>query len=151
MKQLFFLIAVLILTSCGSSLKLKQQLNDTAAELAKAKRALIECGNRPAGMLIHSVYFPIKPGLSQEQQEAFLQEIDKLSQISQVKGLIYGSFAELGDERAMSEYEVVMQMGFHSKKDYETYQAHAIHLALKETAKQYLAGPPVTHDFETKD
>ncbi len=150
MRNVLLLLAILVLTSCSSSLKLKQQLNETTLELAQAKRDLIELGHRSDNMLIHTVYFKLKPDLSDQQHEAFLQEIAKLHQIKQVKGLIYGSFAELGDSRAMLEFQLAMQMGFESEKAYREYQAHAIHLALKEAAKSYLAGPPVTHDFWTE-
>lgn len=151
MKYFPIILIFLLLSSCGSSLKLKQQLNDRTAELAEARRQLVDLGSRPENMIIHTVYFKLQPDLSPQALQSFMGEIEKLKQIKQVKGLIYGPFTDLGDARAMKEYQLVMQMGFNSRKDYESYQANAIHLALKEAAKGYLAGPPVTHDFTTKE
>ena len=64
--------------------------------------------------------------------------------------LTVGEFHDLGDPRAMSDLDVVMSVKFETDADYKTYQAHELHLKLKENAGKYLAGPPVTYDFWTK-
>lgn len=76
-----------------------------------------------------------------------IEEIKKLEAIEQVHEMQVGQFKDLGDQRALSDYELFLQMSFTDEAAYQTYQKHPIHLTLKEKAGAYLAGPPVTYDY----
>lgn len=144
-KLLIGLILTVLLVSCSNQ-KLEKELSavqlklkETEALLAAAKSNTDE--NYP---LIHVVYFKLKPDADKTK---LLEAIDKLKQIDVVHKLEVGTFEDLNDERALSDYQVVMQMAFANKAAYGTYQTHEIHLALKSVIKDMLAGPPVTYDY----
>ena len=94
--------------------------------------------------LVHLVWFKLKPDTDRAD---FIQQLKKLDQIEPVCDFEVGQFADLKDPRAMSDYQVAIQMGFKSEEDYQTYQAHRIHLDLKSKIGDYVAGPPVTYDY----
>ena len=102
---------------------------------------------KSADDLVHIVYFKMKEDAS---KEGLIKEIKKLEGIEVLHNLEVGTFQDLGDKRAMSEFGIVMQMEFANETDYKTYQAHPIHLALKKAVGAYLAGPPVTYDYWEK-
>ncbi len=94
--------------------------------------------------MVHLIFFKLKP----EADIAFLaKEIQKLENIDVVKDLQHGAFEDLGDKRALSEYQYFMEMSFVDKAAYKLYQKHPLHLKLKEKAKPMLAGPPAAYDY----
>lgn len=100
--------------------------------------------------LVHLVWFRLDPALTPQQQEQFLDELRTLDEIDEVRGLEVGRFHDLGDERALSDLDIVMRMGFGSEDDYHAYQAHPVHRKLKQGVGKYLAGTPVTYDYWTE-
>ena len=100
--------------------------------------------------IIHTVYFKVKKNLSESDLNTFVSEVKKLGQIEVVKDLEVGTFLDVGDTRALSEYGIVMQIGFANEADMAKYQEHPIHLGLKDKLGQWLAGPPAVHDFKVK-
>jgi len=122
---------------------LKSQLETATSEIQKLKMELAEDKKQ----LIHIVWFKMKP---EADKSALIAEIKKLEKIEILNDLEVGKFEDLGDTRAMSDLDLVMQMGFDSEEDYKTYQAHPIHLNLKKAAGKYIAAPPVTYDFWTE-
>lgn len=152
-----FHLCLLFLFACSPNAEIQQQLETAETELAKATEALshaqeeiktLQSTNNAS--IIHTVYFKVKPDLSEKDISTFVGEVKKLSQIEVVKDLDVGTFLDVGDERAMSEYGIVMQIGFASEADMTTYQEHPIHLGLKDKLGQWLAGPPAVHDFRVK-
>lgn len=141
MKIYSFLLAVLFFVSCS------QQATDE--ELTSTKKALSEAETKIAaletkGDLVHLVYFDLKEGAD---VNAFIAEIEQLRNIEEVQNLEVGTFKDLGDERALSQYELVMQMSFKDSAAYQVYQNHSIHLQLKAAAKSVVAAAPATYDF----
>ena len=154
MKAFTLFLSILFLASCSNpNTALEKELNDTKTKLIAAEQALAESSkpqavaNEDTYPLVHLVYFKVK---SDSDQVKLIEEINKLEGIEVLHDLEVGSFEDLGDQRALSDYQVVMQMSFKSEADYKTYQAHPIHLALKENAKSLLAGPPATYDYLKK-
>jgi len=147
MKQ-FLIFPLLLLFACNSSsvqdelAKVKQQL-----ALANEKISQLETQIEPEGDLVHLVFFRIKPDAD---RAALVAEIKKLKDIEGVMDLEIGPFEDLGDDRALSEYNMLMQMSFAGKAAYESYQKHPIHLNLKENTGLFMAGPPATYDFMKK-
>jgi hypothetical protein len=144
MKIYSLLFAVLLLASCS-----EQGANE---ELISTKKALLEAETKIAaleaeGDLVHVVYFDMK---DDADVSAFITEIEKLRNIEEVQNLEVGTFKNLGDERALSQYELVMQMSFKDSAAYQIYQNHPIHLQLKAAAKSVVAAAPATYDFVRK-
>lgn len=135
-------------TGCGDDSQ--AELGRLKGELGEAK-ALIEKlqaeASKDGGKLVHIVYLKLKPEASIEE---VVEEIEKIGSIEQVHGLEIGTFEDLEDPRALSEYQVIFQMSFDSKEDYATYQAHPTHLGLKGNLKSVLAAPPATYDYLKK-
>jgi len=121
---------------------LKSQLKAASAEIQKLKS---EAADKK--QLIHIVWFKMKP---EADKSELIAKIKKLEAIEVLNDLEVGKFQDLGDARAMSDLDLVMQMGFDSEEDYKIYQAHPIHLDLKKAVGVFLSGPPVTYDFWTE-
>lgn len=134
------------LASCSNP-KLEKELLETELKLKETAALLAEAKTDTAEKypLVHVVYFKLKPDVDKGK---LLEAIDKLEGIEVVKELEVGTFEDLGDERALSDYQVVMSMAFANKSAYEVYQGHELHLALKAAAKEMLAAPPATYDYK---
>ena len=151
MKNLLFLSTILLALASCSNPAVQQELSDAKAALASAQSqidslsALVNADD--SGKLVHVVYFKVKPDTD---QAAFIAEVKKLSSIEVLEDLEVGPFEDLGDPRALSEYNMVMQMTFADSTAYAAYQAHPTHEALKANTKSYMAGPPATYDFVLK-
>ncbi|MEO1518730.1 MAG: Dabb family protein [Bacteroidota bacterium] len=139
------LFALLLLFSCSDP-NAQQQIATLRSELDAANEimASIKAKIEPEGNLVHLVMFKLK---ADADANALVAEIKKLETIEGVMDLEVGTFEDLGDERALSEYGLAMQMSFQDAAAYQKYQQDPIHLALKEATKAYLAAPPVTYDF----
>lgn len=150
MKNLLFLLLFIAL-GCGQDAELKQRLDDAEASLLIAEKDLQDLQESlarvPEANLIHVVYLNLKEDISSEQKKELVAAIDDLAKINEVDELELGNFADLGDVRALSEFEMVFSMAFLNKSEYEVYQAHPIHLRLKKIAEPMLEGPPVTYDY----
>ena len=120
-----------------SNADLQEALNQARVELRELKAAT-------EAPLHHLVFIRIKPEVD---IQTLFGEIKELGRINEVKALRIGRFEDLGDSRAMAEYDLAFSMAFEDREAYEIYQSHAIHLALKEKLGAALAGPPVTYDF----
>jgi len=138
----------LIFVACVDT-KVQDELIAVKKQLAVANEKIsqIETQLEPEGELVHLVFLKIKPDAD---QAALVAEAKKLEGIKEIMDLEIGSFENLGDDRALAEYSMLMQMSFDNKAAYETYQKHPIHLTLKENLGSFLVGPPATYDFMKK-
>lgn len=152
MKDLILLLfLVLFLASCQNpNPQLEKELSETKGRLAAAESALEKRDSTAETPLVHEVYFNVKNDLNAAQKDQLYQAMYALKNIPVVRNLVVGDFKNLDDPRALADYEIKMSMEFKSEKDYVNYQAHPIHLTLKETASNLLAAPPVTYDFIKK-
>lgn len=140
------LIFIALFLACKPEIDTSKVDNYKLKEALKMAQAKIK-DLKSADDLVHIVYFKLKEDAS---KDGLIAEIKKLEGIDVLKNLEVGTFQDLGDKRAMSQFDVVMQMEFENETDYKIYQAHPIHLALKAAAGAYLAGPPVTYDYWEK-
>lgn len=145
MKYYLFCVFAIGLLSCGNK-DYEKELERMENELAKAKSTIknLESEIEEEGELIHIVFFDVKKDANLEEVHT---EMKKLEGIDVVKDLQYGSFEDLDDDRALSEYNYVLEMSFDGEKEYQQYQAHPIHFALKENVKSFLLAPPATYDY----
>lgn len=134
-------MVVVLLGSCSQK-ALEAELISTKKALSDAETKLTALETK--GDLVHLVYFDLKEAANINQ---FIIEIEKLREIEVIQSLEIGTFKDLGDQRALSEYELVMQMSFKDSAAYQVYQNHPIHLQLKAAAKAVLSAPPATYDF----
>ncbi|MFS4482676.1 Dabb family protein [Hyunsoonleella sp. 2307UL5-6] len=145
MKRILGITILLSLVSCSNT-KIQKELEKAKNELITAK-ATIETLKKqiePEGKLVHVVFFKLKP---EADLNALGIEINKLKEIAVIKDLQFGFFKNLGDERVLSEYSLMLEMSFDNEASYKVYQEHPIHLALKEVGIQFLTSPPVTYDY----
>lgn len=156
MKPLLLLLlpSGLILSGCQQNIELQKELleaqmalEETQAALQEAKTELEARPVEKKGQLVHLVYFQLKPGITEEERSQLITEIENLKKIPGLEHLQVGRFKDLGDERALSEFGMVMQMSFANETAYRTYQSHPVHLELREKLSSFLVGPPVTYDF----
>ena len=147
--QYFSFLLIFILGSCSNAAletelsSIKNALATAEAALQKANQEIAILKQDDTGKLVHVVFFKIKP----DAAAAAITEMKKLAEISEVQDLEVGTFEDLGDARALSDYHLIMEMTFDNKAAYDKYQQHPIHLALKDNVGAFLAGPPATYDF----
>jgi len=99
------------------------------------------------GNISHIVFLKLSRNADKDK---VIEEIKKISEIDVLHDLEVGIFKDLGDARAMSDYDLAFSMNFKNESDYHLYQKDTLHLQLKESLKELLTGPPVTYDFEMK-
>ena len=104
--------------------------------------------NNEAFTILHTVYLDLKEDISKDEMDSFMEAVEELHRITIVRDFKHGAFEDLGDARAMQEFEYALVMGFQNKEDYIIYQKHPIHSQVKNKLKPYLAGPPVTYDLK---
>jgi len=145
-----------LLGTVGCDRVVREELEKSEAELARVRQQLDARSSsrteavQEAPRLVHLVWFTLKDGGNEQECRALVAELKKLVEIPGVQDFEVGQFQPLGDERAMSQLDMVMQMGFDSEIAYRTYQDHPIHLQLKEDIGKYLGGPPITYDYWSK-
>lgn len=124
-----------------------QALTETTAELKKANDEIAELKAGHSNLLVHTVYFKVNDGISEEDKNSFKSKLKALSAIDEVKELTVGEPAATGDPRLVSNYTFVLQMGFSSEEDLAGYQENPVHLKTKEEVKPLLSAPPVVYDY----
>jgi len=146
--RILLTISLLSLVACTNT-AVQEELKTLQQELTTAKEKIssLEAQIEPEGELVHLVFFKVKPNID---QASLVAEVKKLAGIKEVMDLEIGPFEDLGDERALSDYTMLMQMSFANKAAYEAYQKNPTHLALRENTMQFMAGPPATYDFMKK-
>ena len=96
---------------------------------------------------VHIVFFDLVDSLDDQSVSQFISTLKELSEIEQVSGFFAGPYLEMGDKRALNQYDICMQMRFNSRKEYTLYQAHPSHLALKKNVIHFLKSSPRTYDY----
>lgn len=145
MRNTLFLLLLSALMSCSNA-TMQEELKRLEDELATSNATIEDLKSQiePEGNLVHVVLFKLKPDAD---LDAVIAEIKKLESIEGVKDLEVGLFEDLGDDRALSDYSMMMEMSFDDAETYRKYQTHPVHLALKGNIKSMLAGPPATYDY----
>ena len=79
-------------------------------------------------MLVHSVFFYLKPDVSEEQTAAFMKQVEGLGSIETVQSLHVGSPAATPKRPVIqSDYSVGLTVLFKSLVDHDVYQVHQVH------------------------
>ncbi|KAA3625519.1 MAG: Dabb family protein [Bacteroidetes bacterium] len=150
MKNIFnFFLLLMVLAGCQQN-NIQEQLAACQQELSEKTEALEAALNSSESenlSLVHTVYLNVKDDISEADRSRLIEGIKTLASIPGVYNLKTGSFKDLGDKRALSEYEVVLQMEFLDEEAYRHYQQDSVHIGFKKSVADLLAGPPATHDF----
>ena len=94
-------------------------------------------------MLSHSVFFDLK---DDADVAAFIAVLRELERIPVVQDMQVGTFADLEDPRALSDYDVAMEI-ICSEADYPIYQDHEIHDQVRAQVGDYLNAKPAVYDY----
>ena len=84
-------------------------------------------------MIIHCVYFWLKPDITEEEKTLFLEEAIKLSKIEKVVGFYCGRPAPTPSRPVVDDsYDFGLTVVLEDLEGHDLYQAHPIHLAFVE-------------------
>ena len=146
MKYVLMIVLCTVIFSCTST-TVEENEAQPLIEIQDLQEALENCRVTNEAKLVHLVYLDIKDDITDSTKAVLLQSIDSLNNIEQIKSLDVGMFSNLDDPRAMSKFELIMNMKFMGPEDYNIYQNDPIHLRMKDKLGAYLSGPPVTYDY----
>ena len=79
-------------------------------------------------MLVHSVYFWLKPELTAGQRQAIRDGLEKLRGIRQVRQMFVGAPAATAERGVIDNtYDLALTVLFDSVADQDAYQVHPLH------------------------
>ena len=87
-------------------------------------------------MLVHSVYFWLKPALTQEQHAAFRQGLESLQGIETLRFFHVGLPTDSDRPVVERSYTFALVTSFEDKSGLDTYQVHPLHLAFLDEYKE---------------
>ncbi|MCB1122179.1 MAG: Dabb family protein [Verrucomicrobiae bacterium] len=80
-------------------------------------------------MLVHSVFFTLKDGLSEAEKAHFIEQVGTLGNIPTVDSIYIGTPAATPDRPVIrKDYDVALTVLLKSLDDHDVYQEHQIHL-----------------------
>ena len=87
-------------------------------------------------MLIHAVFFWLRPDLTPAQRADFLAEVRKLSSVKTIEKIYVGTPAKVA-ERSVTErsFDVALTIVFRDGPGHDVYQVDPVHLAFVERNK----------------
>jgi len=129
---------------------LRKELDTAVFKIDILEQQLNSKTTTASGDLVHLVYLDVKNDLEPKQYSKLIEDLNQLQGIPDIKSFSLGDFKSMKDERALSDYEIIMSMSFQDEDAYQKYQAHPTHVALKEKLKNYIGGPPATYDYIQK-
>lgn len=148
---LIFCLAICTLLSCADpDAALRKELDTAVFKIDMLEQQLKSNSKSASGELVHLVYLNTKNDLTENQYAKLIEDLNQLQGISSLKSFSLGDFKSLGDDRALSDFEIIMSMSFQNETDYQSYQDHPTHIALKEKLGNYIDGPPATYDYIQK-
>jgi len=95
----------------------------------------------------HLVFLDVKPEVN---LDSLIEELNHLSNLKSVSSFNVGKYKELNDPKAMSDYELILDITFDNKAAYLSYQSDSLHQTMIIKSKKCMAGPPVSFDYNIK-
>ena len=129
MKQLIIFAGTLFLWSCSNDAEWQAKLQDMENQLNETKGQLTEAQeNTAAPGMIHSVFFWLDEGLSDEEEADFLEGVKSLKAISHIKSTYIGPPAPT-EERGVvdNSYSYALIVHFKDVEAQNAYQVDPIH------------------------
>lgn len=99
------------------------------------------------GQLVHTVILDLKDDILEEDRIFFVEQLKSLGSIKETHGLFVASYVLTNDDRAKTDYDVILQMTFNSEEDLFTYANNQHHLDIRATIKDFLAKKPIVYDY----
>ena len=126
MNKFFILLIVLLLCACQVQEEQEiDQVVNTSENVAEMKKA----------GFIHTVFFWLKEGTTDEQKAAFEKGMDKLGTTPSIQSYFYGPPAGTPREVVDNSYDYAWIVHFANAEDQDAYQVDPIHLAFIEDHK----------------
>ncbi len=145
---IIFALTISILLSCKDpDAALRKELDATIFKMDMMERQLASSQTAKAGDLVHIVFLNVRDNLSETEYAKFIEELNQLQGIPNVRSFTLGDRKDLDDPRQIGEYEIVMSMAFDDEVGYQTYQDHPKHVALKKVLESFLDGAPAVYDY----
>ena len=89
-------------------------------------------------MLVHSVFFWLKPDLSPSDHAAFLRGVNSLATVKSTEQVFVGVPAATGKRPVIDDtYSCALTVLFQDVAAHDSYQVDPIHLAFVESCKAY--------------
>jgi hypothetical protein len=88
-------------------------------------------------MLVHSVYFWLKPDIAPAKRAGFRTEVEKLAAIPTIEKIYIGGPASLAVRSVTDRsFDLALTILFKDAAAHDAYQVHPIHAAFVETNKE---------------
>lgn len=144
MKISIYLLLLSIFISCKQP-DVQNQIQTLQSESLEDKKSAYDSNDQNEEHLFHHlVFLNIKANID---TSILVQELQKLAEIDDVKNFNVNLYKDMKDERALSDYGIMMKMSFIDQDAYERYQVDSLHQNMIMSTKQYMAGPPVSYDY----
>lgn len=88
-------------------------------------------------MFVHSVYFWLKPGLSDADRLAFFDGVRAMREIETVAKFFVGTPAATDRPVIDRSYDCALVVVFHDKAGHDAYQVHPLHDAFRQNCERY--------------
>ena len=88
-------------------------------------------------MFVHSVFFYLKPELSEAQRSDFLEGLTTLTTIEPAELLVVGTPADTDRPVIKRDYDFALTCVFKDKAEHDSYQSHQTHLDFIDKCAQY--------------
>jgi len=88
-------------------------------------------------MFVHSVYFWLKPDLSEEDREAYRAGVQSLLEIPSIRRGFIGVPADTDRPVIDRSYSCVLIVQFEDQAAHDQYQVHPVHDVFRETCAKY--------------
>ncbi|MEX0886854.1 MAG: Dabb family protein [Phycisphaeraceae bacterium] len=88
-------------------------------------------------MFIHSVYFWLKPGITDEDEATFRRELDGLRGIESLRTMHVGTSAASDRPVVDTSYSYALITIFDDAAAHDAYQVHPLHDRFREQCERY--------------
>jgi hypothetical protein len=89
-------------------------------------------------MFVHSVYFWLKPDLTDAQKKEFVKKLNALTTIETVKTSYVGTPASTDRPIIDRTYSYALILAFENKADHDVYQEHPVHDEFRAIADYWM-------------
>lgn len=126
-----------LLTACTPATQQGEDAQALKQEIINLQQQ-IEGMNEYKPGLIHTVFFWLKPGITEAERQQFLAGVNTLKSIETVRAFHIGVPAETPYREVIdTTYQAALIIHFDDIAGEEAYQVHPTHLAFVENNKQY--------------
>ncbi len=125
------------LASCANEKSNNNKTENTEAMQTESKTAENK-DSLNAGLIIHSVYFWLKEGITAEEDKDFLNFFEELKKVPTARTLKVGKPAPTHPRPVVdNSYSYLLLVTFDTMDDINTYETHPIHLEAIEKYSKY--------------